>query len=203
MVVPGWRRSRLLLPQDLLQRLSATQRRALVLHELIHIKRGDHLVRLLEVAVSIAFWWLPIVRSIGRRLRACEEACCDAAVVARLPRARRHYAQLLLDVVDFADPLPRQALPQATAMSAAEGLEQRVRAILGDHKPKQRPWHAAALTLTAAVVILPCGMHYDIARPPAPASNPILLADGCEPTSTEIIAYGCPEFQRAALCCAK
>ena len=84
--LPGWRRPRLLLPMDLMDRLSATQREALLLHELAHIKRGDHLVRLLELVVGVVFWWLPGVGSIGRQLRACEEACCDAAVVARRPR---------------------------------------------------------------------------------------------------------------------
>ena len=120
MVVPGWRRPRCCLPMALMGQLNASQREALLLHELLHIKRGDHLVRMLELMVGVAFWWLPIVGSIGRQLRACEEACCDAAVVARLPQARHDYARLLLDVLDFANPLPSQAVPHATAMSAAD-----------------------------------------------------------------------------------
>ncbi len=201
MVVAGWRRSRLLLPAELLERLTAPQRRALLLHELIHIKRGDHLVRLLEGVVGIAFWWLPIVRSIGRRLRACEEACCDAAVVARLPRARRDYARLLLDVVDFADPQPRHGLPQATAMSAADGLEQRVRAILADPKTNRRTWPASAVAMVAAFAMVPCGIRYDIAQPPAITST--ALDEGCEPAAIEVVAFSCPTFKPAALCCAR
>jgi beta-lactamase regulating signal transducer with metallopeptidase domain len=201
MVVAGWRRSRLLLPAELLERLNATQRRALLLHELTHLKRGDHLVRLLEGVVGIAFWWLPIVRSIGGRLRACEEACCDAAVVARLPRARRDYARLLLDVIDFADPLPRHALPHATAMSPSDGLEQRVRAILQQHEPKRRARSTAVLAIGAACAIFPCGLRYDIAQPPAITST--ALAEGCEPAAVEVIAFRCPDFKPAALCCAR
>ncbi len=126
MVVPGWRRPRLLLPVSLMGKLNASQRDALLLHELLHVKRRDHLVRMLELMVGVAFWWLPMVGSIGKQLRACEEACCDAAVVARLPHARRDYARLLLDVLDFAKPLPSQAVPHVTAMSAAD-LEKRLR----------------------------------------------------------------------------
>ena len=87
-------------------RLDRSQRAALLLHELVHIQRGDHWCGCWSWRFGVAYWWLPVVGSIGRQLRACEEACCDAAVVAHLPQARRDYARLLLDVLDFADPLP-------------------------------------------------------------------------------------------------
>jgi hypothetical protein len=154
-------------------------------HELSHIKRGDHLVRLLELVVSVAFWWLPIVRLIGRQLRACEEAACDAAVVSHLPQARRDYARLILDVVDFANPLP----PQATAMSAADNLEHRLRTIL-DVSPRSRgTWPAAALAIGLACSILPCELHCELVAPTstnlqagrtAPSAGAAL--DGCETT---------------------
>src|SRR5262249_36589333 len=89
LVVPGWHRSRMLLPAALMCRLDGPQRTGLLLHELIHLKRRDHLVRMLELAVSVVYWWLPVVSLIGRQMRACEESCCDAAVVAHEPQARR------------------------------------------------------------------------------------------------------------------
>jgi beta-lactamase regulating signal transducer with metallopeptidase domain len=168
MVIPGWRRSRLLLPAGLLSQLNFSQRSALLLHELSHIKRGDHLVRVLELALGVAFWWLPIVGLIRRQLRACEEASCDAAVVSYLPQAQRDYARLLLDVVDFADPLPPQAMPQATAMSAADGLEQRLRLILDGPQRSRGRWPAAALAVGLACAILPCELHCELV---APTSN--------------------------------
>jgi beta-lactamase regulating signal transducer with metallopeptidase domain len=186
LVVAGRRRPRMLLPMALMGRLNASQREALLMHELVHIQRGDHVVRMLELTVSVAYWWLPIVGSIGRQLRACEEACCDAAVVARLPQARRDYAQLLLDVVDFANPLPQQAVPQATAMSAAHDLEQRLRAILDATQGTRRTWPAGtfatrafatgkfatgALVAALACAILPCELHYDFVGRPAPPAT--------------------------------
>src|SRR5262249_43377291 len=95
MVIPGRRRARLLLPTALLDQLNESQRESLLLHELLHIKRGDHLVRMLELTASVIFWWLPLMGVIGRQLRACEETCCDAAVVAHMPQGRRQYARLL------------------------------------------------------------------------------------------------------------
>jgi len=192
LVIPGRRRPRMLLPMALMHQLNASQRVALLLHELVHIKRGDHLVRMLELAVSVVYWWLPIVSLIGRQLRSCEEACCDAAVVAHLPQARRGYAKLLLDVLDFVNPLPGQAVPQATAMSAGNDLEQRLLAIL-DAKVTRHTWLVGSFAVGLACVILPCGLRYDFVGRPAlaatsaerePAAGPSRLpsrADECEP----------------------
>jgi beta-lactamase regulating signal transducer with metallopeptidase domain len=170
LVVPGRCRPRILLPMALMGRLNASQRVALLLHELVHIKRGDHWVRMLELTVGVAYWWLPIVGSIGRQLRACEETCCDASVVAHLPQARREYARLLLDVIDFANPLPRQAV-QATAMSAANDLEQRLRTILDATQGTQHRWPAGAFALGLACAILPCELHYGFVGRRAPTAT--------------------------------
>jgi beta-lactamase regulating signal transducer with metallopeptidase domain len=109
--------------------------------------------------------------SIGRQLRDCEEACCDAAVVAHRPHARREYAKLLLDVLDFASPLPGKVVPQATAMSAAQGLEQRLRAILNATHGTPRRWPAAAIAVCLAFAIVPCGLQYDWSSRPASAAT--------------------------------
>jgi bla regulator protein blaR1 len=169
LILPGWRRPRLLLPTALLGRLNASQQLALLLHELIHIKRGDHLVRLLELTVGVVYWWLPGVGWIGRQLRDCEEISCDAAVVAHAPQARRDYAQLLLDVVDFANPLPGQAGRQATAMSAGD-LEKRLRAILNATPGTRGVWPARALMVGLACAILPYQLPYGVVGPPATSS---------------------------------
>jgi bla regulator protein BlaR1 len=166
LIVPGRPRPRLLLPRDLLDRLDPAQQSALLLHELIHLKRGDHLVRMLEIAVSVAFWWFPVVGLIGRQLRGCEEWCCDAAVVAHLPQARRDYARLLLDVLDFAQALPEPTVQQATAMSAS-ALEQRLRAILDGSPGTQRIWPVGALVLVLACAVLPCQLDSGLVRQPA------------------------------------
>ncbi len=205
-VVPGCRRPRLLLPMDLIGRLNTSQREALLLHELVHIQRGDHLVRMLELAVGAAYWWLPVVGSVGRHLRACEEACCDAAVVAYRPHARREYATLLLDMVDLADPLPRQAIPQATGMAAADDLEQRVRGILDATHRSRRTSPVGVLAVGLACVLLPCGLRYefagfaeqDVARRPAPAGTAAELEPAAE---AALRSGGGHEIQLNPVCC--
>ena len=172
LVIPGLRAPRMLLPMDLLDRLDTPQRAALLLHELVHIKRGDHLVRMLEFAVRVAFWWLPLVGLIGRQLRACEETCCDAAVVAQLPESRRDYAALLLDVIDFATPEGRVAV-QATAMGAANDLEQRLARFSAPPRERDALRLAQAVAVGLACAILPCGLHYDFGGRPTPAATSV------------------------------
>lgn len=184
LVVPGRARPRVLLPAALLGRLDAPQKAALLLHELVHVQRGDHLVRLLEFAVGVAYWWLPVVGPIGRRLRACEEACCDAAVVARLPDARRDYARLLLDVIDFTD--AREHVASVTAMSAADDLEARLRAILDPARAPRGTRLGGAVAVGLACAVLPCGLRYDFAGEPVPAA----ISTGPESTAGAPLSPG-------------
>jgi len=195
MVVPGRGRARLLLPMALLGELHGSRKESLLLHELVHIKRGDHLVRMLELMVSIIFWWLPLIGLIGRQLRACEETCCDASVVARLPQARRQYAGLLLDVIDFSSPVRRQIAPQATAMSAVSNLEQRLRTILDTTQRRRHSWSVGVVTLVMALAVLPCGLRYDFAKQQAPAVS----FDTCEPASAPDQQPNSTSFK--AMCC--
>jgi beta-lactamase regulating signal transducer with metallopeptidase domain len=196
LVVPGWQTPRLLLPAALLGKLDRPQREALLLHELVHIKRRDYWARLLETAVRVAYWWLPAVGAIGRRLRDCEETCCDAAVVSRRPRFRRDYARLLLDVIDFAQPLPAEAAPQATAMGAMSGVEQRVRAILADGRASRRRSSAGLLVVGAACAMLPCGVGYEFVAPPASAA-----LEGCEPADGGALRASSDRAKLSAFCC--
>lgn len=198
LVVAGWRRPRVLLPQELIGSLSGSQRKVLLLHELTHLRRLDHLVRMLELAASIVYWWLPIVGSIGRQLRDCEESCCDAAVLARYPQSRRQYARLLLDVVDFAAPYPRQSVPQATAMSAAVDLERRLRTILDGAGETRRFRLTGALAVGLACAIVPCSLQIEFGGRAAPAATSIerksATRAGIPPSvdhKSEIPKFGC------------
>ncbi len=182
LVVAGWPRARLLVPKALANQLGTQQQEALLLHELAHIKHADHLMRLLELVISVAYWWLPIAQLIGRQLRVCEESRCDATVLVRRPHLRRDYACLLLDVLDFVSPAPLHAIQQVTAMSAAHDLERRLRAILTGGQEKRRMHPGGIFVAVLACAILPCGLDYDLSRwtaPAAPSSLPA-SADGAK-----------------------
>jgi beta-lactamase regulating signal transducer with metallopeptidase domain len=130
LVVAGWNGPRIVVPAYLVGGLDAAERTTLLLHEIAHLKRRDHLVRYFELAVRAIYWWLPLVWLAARQLRAAEEACCDARVIETHPNGRRAYARLLLRTLDLFGPV-RASIPlQATTMAGFARLRARLQAIL-------------------------------------------------------------------------
>jgi hypothetical protein len=99
-LVVGFIRPVLLWPSQLQDRLNEDGLRAVLLHELAHLRRRDHWVRWLEMAAACVWWWNPLFRLARRRIRQYAELACDAWVLAVLPRARRAYAEALLQVCE-------------------------------------------------------------------------------------------------------
>lgn len=91
----------IVLPDDLMQKMNGEARRAILAHELAHIARRDHLVRLLELLASVCFWWHPVTWLAKRRLQECGELCCDAHVLATTNTRPRQYAGALLETMDW------------------------------------------------------------------------------------------------------
>jgi beta-lactamase regulating signal transducer with metallopeptidase domain/HEAT repeat protein len=101
-VLPAIGRAVLIVPASLTQNYSADQQRAIVAHELAHLRRGDHWMRVFEIFAAALMWWHPLLWLARRGLREAEEQCCDAWVVALLRDDRRAYADALVDVLERA-----------------------------------------------------------------------------------------------------
>jgi beta-lactamase regulating signal transducer with metallopeptidase domain len=91
------RRVRLVLPRPLWAQLDDVSRRAVICHELAHLRRRDHWVCRAEMIVGWVYWWHPVVWWVRRRLREEADLSCDAWVTALWPHDRRAYAQALLE----------------------------------------------------------------------------------------------------------
>jgi beta-lactamase regulating signal transducer with metallopeptidase domain len=135
---------RLLFPAKLLERLNDEQRSALLVHELAHLRRRDHWVRWVEMAVIAVYWWHPVVWWARRELHEAEEQCCDAWVVWALASrgepgcvsARRAYALALLSTVDFFSHA-RPTLPAAASgVGQVPHLRRRLTMIMNGNTPK-------------------------------------------------------------------
>jgi beta-lactamase regulating signal transducer with metallopeptidase domain len=90
------RRTRLILPRGLWGSLDPIGRRAVIYHELAHLRRRDHWIRWIEIVIGCVYWWHPVVWWVRRRLQEEADMCCDAWVTSVLPRERRAYADALL-----------------------------------------------------------------------------------------------------------
>ncbi len=89
-------RPTLLLPQGLWSQLDDAGRRAVVTHEVAHLRRRDHWMSWLDLVVGVIYWWHPGVWWARRQLCEQADASCDAWVVALRPESRRAYAEALL-----------------------------------------------------------------------------------------------------------
>lgn len=145
----------LLLPADLLQRLSPEQQATLLAHELAHLRRRDYWIRILELLATGLYWWLPVVWWARRELREAEEQCCDAWVVWALPGTGRLYATALLDTLDFLSE-SRVVVPvAASGIGTVHDLKRRLTMIMRGTTPRSLTWAGCLALLALGGLLLP------------------------------------------------
>lgn len=81
-VAIGWLRPVILLPVGAITGLTPEQLRAVLAHELAHIRRYDYLVNILQSVVETLLFYHPAVWWVSRRIRIEREHCCDDMAVA-------------------------------------------------------------------------------------------------------------------------
>lgn len=104
--VVGALRPRIVTPADFETRFAPEERAVILMHEGIHLARGDAAVNALAAGLTCLCWFNPLIHLATRWLRVDQELACDAAVLAQRPTARKLYAETLLKTQ-----LAGQALP--------------------------------------------------------------------------------------------
>jgi beta-lactamase regulating signal transducer with metallopeptidase domain len=165
---------RVILPCELFARLDGASQGMILAHELVHIRRRDHVVRLLELAASTVFWWHPVVWWASRQLRELEERCCDGRVLEILPLQPRTYAAALVDTWEFLSEGPRAPVPLRTAIHSTGSLSRRIRMLTCSRSNRLS---APSATLVAALAALPLAVAFSAdpeqAGQPRPEGQPI------------------------------
>ncbi|MHC4127177.1 MAG: M56 family metallopeptidase, partial [Planctomycetota bacterium] len=77
----GWLRPVILVPAGALTGLSPHQLRAVLAHELAHVRRHDYLVNVLQAIFESLLFYHPAVWWLSHRLRVEREYCCDDIAV--------------------------------------------------------------------------------------------------------------------------
>lgn len=86
----------LLLPSHI-RRLPPVQQQLIVAHELMHLRRRDHVWQHASALLQVFLWFIPSMYSFNRSLRWAVELGCDRAVLKDRPDSeRRSYAAALL-----------------------------------------------------------------------------------------------------------
>ena len=90
----------LLLPDGIMDHLTAEEMEAIVAHELCHARHRDNLATAIHMAVEAVFWFHPLVWWLGARLIEERERACDEEVLQG-GREPRSYAEGILKICDL------------------------------------------------------------------------------------------------------
>ncbi len=145
----GLRWPAVLIPQEWLDSLSPADLRAVLAHEVAHIKRGDFLENLLQRLAELPLFFHPAAWLAGRRITLAREELCDAAALAKDADPRRYALSLLAAAERVRGELA------VASVGVAEGkftLLRRVEAIMRGHRVS-RISRVAWLVLAAVVIL--------------------------------------------------
>jgi beta-lactamase regulating signal transducer with metallopeptidase domain len=194
-------RAELLLPHGLWAQLDDDRRDTLIAHELAHLRRRDHWVRLVEVAATVLYWWNPVLWWARRSLREAEEQCCDAWVVWSMPAAVRDYMSAILEAVEFVsepnpkcDGIPRSPRTVVPALASGLGefrrLERRLWMIRQNESPRRLSRPGLLAVLVAAGAALPLAPTFAQVEPPKPEEHRALIVTQSSASSDSPKAEG-------------
>lgn len=153
--VIGLLRPTIILPTAILEGRSLSELEPVLAHELIHIRRGDLWIGLLQLLASVVWWFHPLVWFTSRRLKFEIEQCCDEEVLAELNCDPRRYADCLLEILELKQTL--NTVPVVPGVRPVEITSKRLERImrLGQGCQKRTPWWCWMIFVTLAAVVLP------------------------------------------------
>jgi TonB family protein len=190
----GVRRPVILMPRSVLQMPAAVQR-AIVVHELLHVKRRDWVHTIAEEIWCAILWFHPGARVIASRLSLAREMVVDELTILAT-RDRRAYAEALLA---FSNPQPH--LIGATPFIGRRTLSQRI-ANIAEEAPMSRRRALAGFTiaLTAAIGVSAVAVEKFPMSAELPAQEKVYIpGPGVDITLPTVLREVKPSYTAAAM----
>ncbi len=137
--------TRILLPPDFLERFNREERRLVLQHEYIHLRRGDPLWNLLaEISVAL-LWFHPLAWLALPRLQLDQELACDERVLRQSPQESSRYAHALLHSTGL------EVTPALIPWLAEPQLKERLN-MIRHHRPGPLRRRIGFVSLTALMI---------------------------------------------------
>ena len=176
---------------------SLDRRRAVLLHELAHVRRHDLVGHTLGRLACAFYWFHPLVWTAAKQLRSESERACDDLALACGARAT-DYAEHLLDIVTS---VKRDATPSvALAMARRKEFEGRMLAILDPDLRHSSPSRkqSAALIGSLALISLVVGAAAPAPRRETPAPSTGQTTNDLDLANQNIVdgAYPNPRLEK-------
>jgi beta-lactamase regulating signal transducer with metallopeptidase domain len=151
-VAIGFFRPMIVLPTWTIEELSPAELRTILLHELAHLRRGDHWTNLAQKILGALFFFHPAVWWIEKQISLEREMACDDAVLEQVSNPRA-YAECLVTVAEKSLVRRGLTLVQA-AVSRARQTTLRIASILDGHRPDATRIWKPALVLVSGVSLV-------------------------------------------------
>ena len=153
----GFFRPTVLLPKVIVDGKSAVELEPIITHELIHIRRGDLWVGVLQVLAQALWWFHPLVWLANRWTTETTERCCDLEVLSESKVSPANYARSLVDVLELKQSLA--SVPAFPGMRPVDITTDRLERIMVLGKGCRAPgvWRRRLFLLVMATTVLPGG----------------------------------------------
>ncbi len=150
--IVGLWRTKIVIPESILESLDTRRKRYIVAHELAHLCRGDVWTQWIFALTSLLHWFNPLAWWTIRQMKAAREAACDDMVIQRLGDPDSTYAKTILDLAAQLQPAPL-APGLIGLLRGGNDLSQRIER-LADQRPASRKRTIAGALIVAAVMLL-------------------------------------------------
>lgn len=139
--------------------LSERQLRSVMLHELSHYLRRDHWSNTFGFLVLALCWWNPVSWIAVRKMRALQEYCCDAIVIAKSQLSRREYAECLYQISNFIGSKNSYLPASACEFSGNTSVEERFK-MISDTRVDFKTTKAGFFMVLLFSTLLPCTLAF-------------------------------------------
>jgi bla regulator protein blaR1 len=116
----------LMLPEGITEHLTPPQLKAVIAHELYHVRHRDNLIAAVHMFVETVFWFHPLVWWIGKRMVEERERACDEQVLRDLGEPRA-YAEGILNICKLYVESP---LTCVSGVTGGANLKKRIEVIM-------------------------------------------------------------------------
>jgi bla regulator protein BlaR1 len=164
--VVGFVRPTLLMPEGILETLSARQLEAVLAHELAHVRRRDNLIAAIHMVVEAIFWFYPPVWWVGARLIDERERACDESVL-NLGNEPRDYAEAIVGVCKLCVESPLACISGVTGAD----LKGRIHSILAGRVGRDLKFTKKAVLVAAGIAVVSAPILVGAMRAQTPASS--------------------------------
>lgn len=151
----------IILPASLLQKLSKEKLRAVLIHELAHIKRADIWVNLLQTVLQVVYFYNPLLWLVNAKIRQVREQAVDETVLVHLGPETQSYSNTLIDIAEMTFSQPNFSLRLIGVVESKKTLERRIKYMLTRPIPKSSKLGIVGLIVIVVIgaILLPMGCN--------------------------------------------